>query len=408
MNPLYNIGIHAYSCAVKLAALNNRKASKMIKGQRQAFDTLSKSLTGKERPIWIHASSLGEFEQGRPLIERIKQRHPELPVVLTFFSPSGYEVRKNYDKADVIAYLPFDTPSNARRFISTVNPSMAIFIKYEFWGNYLHQLTKHRIPTYLISSIFRERQIFFKPYGGMFRRMLKCFNTLYLQDTDSENLLKKIGIGNVRVTGDTRFDRVADVMKTTFEMPEVEKFLAGSELKLIIGSSWETDEDIYISYINSHPRIKAVIAPHEMDGDRLQMLAGRFTRGAAMLSELRTERIPDVQVIIVDSFGKLASLYRYGDIAYIGGGFGAGIHNINEAAVYSIPVIFGPRYSKFKEARDLTRLGGAFPVKSSVELGSILDRFAKDSPERTAAGNTAGRYIQENLGATDRIFNDLF
>lgn len=407
MNLLYNIGIQAYICAAKIAALGNGKIKKMIRGQKRTFDTLSESM-GKRRPVWIHASSLGEFEQGRPLIERIRQQRPDLPIVLTFFSPSGYEVRKNYDKADTVAYLPFDTPRNARRFLDIVNPSMAIFIKYEFWGNYLQQLKERGIPTYLISAIFREGQIFFKPCGGMFRRMLRCFNTLYIQDSGSKGLLDNIGITNTAIAGDTRFDRVTDIQKNTFKIPEIESFFESAKFKIIIGSSWEADEDIYTGYINSHPEVKAVIAPHEMDGSRLSLLARRFTNGAAMLSEIKPGTKIQEQVIIADSYGKLASLYRYGDIAYIGGGFGAGIHNINEAAVYSIPVIFGPRYHKFKEARDMISLGGAFTVKSSEELRITLDRLYKDTEARKSAGRNAGKYIRDNLGATDHIFNDIF
>lgn len=378
----------------------------MRRGQKKSRRDLANILRPEGGYIWIHAASLGEFEQGRPLIERLHDEHPGRPILLTFFSPSGYEVRKDYTGVDAVAYLPFDTPRNARRFLDAVKPSMAIFIKYEFWGNYLEQLKKRGVSTYIISAIFRPRQVFFKPWGGLFRKMLKCFDTLYLQDSESKRLLSEIGITNTVVAGDTRFDRVTDVMNHTFDMPEVERFLSVGKMRLIAGSSWEADEDLYIPYINNHPEIKVAIAPHEMKGDRVDRLMSRCQNGAVRLSELKENH--DVQVLVIDSFGKLSSLYRYGDVAYVGGGFGAGIHNINEAAVYGMPVIFGPKFDKFKEARDMISLNCAFSVNSDAELSGLLDKMLNDNCFTAKAGEIAGKYIKDNLGATDRIYSDLF
>ena len=410
MNPLYNIGIRLYAGGARVASLRSGKVKTMLAGQRQARSDIRSRLRFDERPVWIHAASLGEFEQARPLIEKLRREQPHRRILLTFFSPSGYEVRKDYPMVDAVSYLPFDTPANARRFISEVNPEMAVFVKYEFWGNYLQQLKTKGIPTYIISSIFRPGQSFFKPWGGMMRGMLRCFTRLYVQDEVSVRLLNGIGVTNVVRAGDTRFDRVTDVMRSTFSLPAVEHFLSSSPLKLIVGSSWEPDEDRYVPFLNAHPEIKAVIAPHEMHGDRLHKLKERFVNGAVLLSELSDDenKIPDAQVIVVDSFGKLSSLYRYADIAYVGGGFGTGIHNINEAAVYSAPVVFGPRFDKFKEAKDLIALGGAFTYNTPEELVSILEKFMRDPKALAEAGKAAGKYISDNLGATDIIFNDLF
>jgi 3-deoxy-D-manno-octulosonic-acid transferase len=407
LNPLYNIGIHAYAGAASLVALRSDKVAKMRRGQKLTFDYLAQRLTNRPGCIWFHAASLGEFEQGRPMIERLRREHPQRPILLTFFSPSGYEVRKNYDQVDAVAYLPFDTPANVRRFLDIVNPSMAIFIKYEFWGNYLQQLDKRHIHTYIISSIFRPKQIFFKPWGGMFRTMLRRFTHIYVQDDASADLLASLQLSDrVTVAGDTRFDRVTDIMNSTFDMPQVEQFLAGADTRIIFGSSWEPDEDLYIPYLNSHPEIKAVIAPHEMKGDRVERLAARLTNGAVALSKMKGAT--DAQAIIVDSFGKLSSIYRYGNIAYIGGGFGVGIHNINEAAVYGMPVVFGPRYDKFKEAHDMIALGAAFSINSADSLTATFDKLTADRNALADAADKARKYIVDNLGATDRIYRDIF
>lgn len=410
MNFLYNTGIHLYSIGARIASRTNPKAKKMTEGQKSTFGHLRATLPADGRTIWIHASSLGEFEQGRPLIERLRRLHPDRKILLTFFSPSGYEVRKDYPMVDAVAYLPFDTPRNARRFIETVRPSVAIFIKYEFWGNYLQQLHKAAVPVYIISAIFRPGQIFFRPWGGMFRRMLRRFDRIYLQDDESQKLLSGIGIDNTVVAGDTRFDRVTDVMAQTFDIA------GGENLRsfIIFGSSWGADEANYIPWLNANRDVKFIIAPHEFDEARVAALCNAIDGNVIPLSQWE-RHIADngtppehIRGIIVDCFGKLSSLYRYASVAYIGGGHGAGIHNINEAAVYGIPVVFGPNYHKFKEARDLISLGGAFCVENAAATSSTLDRLLSDEACRAEAGKIAGRYIADNIGATDRIFADLF
>ncbi len=410
MNFLYNTGIHLYSIGARIASRTNPKAKKMTEGQKSTFGHLRATLPADGRTIWIHASSLGEFEQGRPLIERLRRLHPDRKILLTFFSPSGYEVRKNYPMADAVAYLPFDTPRNARRFIETVRPSVAIFIKYEFWGNYLQQLHKAAVPVYIISAIFRQGQIFFRPWGGMFRRMLRRFDRIYLQDNESQKLLSCIGIDNTVVAGDTRFDRVTDVMAQTFDIA------GGENLRsfIIFGSSWGADEANYIPWLNANRDVKFIIAPHEFDEARVAALCNAIDGNVIPLSQWE-RHIADngtppehIRGIIVDCFGKLSSLYRYASVAYIGGGHGAGIHNINEAAVYGIPVVFGPNYHKFKEARDLIALKGAFSVNDAATTARTLDRLLADNEFREKAGKSAGQYIADNIGATDRIFSDIF
>lgn len=421
MNPLYNLAIGAMAGACEAASrLGHRKMHKMVRGQERTLRILARKLQGKEGPVWFHAASLGEFEQGRPMIERLRREHPEVPILLTFFSPSGLELRKNYPFVDAVAYLPFDTPKAVGEFLDLVKPSKAIFIKYEFWGNYLEQLRKRGVPTYIISAIFRPKQAFFRPYGGMFRKMLGCFDRLYVQDEDSRRLLAGIGIDRVTVAGDTRFDRVTDVMRSRVDIPGFPGFAPNSKLKFIAGSSWEPDEDIYVPWLKEHPEVAFIIAPHEFNEARLEALRNRFPADkghVVMLSEWVRELkknnmqitgwLAEVRGIIVDSFGKLSSLYRFADLAYIGGGFGVGIHNINEAAVYSIPVVFGPKHAKFREASDLIRLGGGFSIGSAGEFAPLMERLMRPEVRQTA-GSAAGAYVKSQLGATDLIYRDLF
>lgn len=355
------------------------------------------------------------------MIERLRREHPEKPILLSFFSPSGFEVRKNYPFVDAVVYLPFDTPSRVKKFLDAARPSMAIFIKYEFWGNYLKELRRRGIPTYIISSIFRPGQRFFRSVGGMFRRMLLCFDRLYVQDERSRRLLKLVGVENVTVAGDTRFDRVTDVMRSTVEIPGFPGFGKEAKLRFIAGSSWEADEDVYVPWLNAHPEVSFIIAPHEFNETRLEQLRNRFYGDVILLSEWTREikraglpsgEVPEdlkrVRGMIIDSFGKLSSLYRFADVAYIGGGFGAGIHNLNEAAVYGMPVIFGPNNVKFKEAADLVECGGGFSVASREEFCHIIDILYGSPADLKLAGDAAGKYIRDHLGATDLIYNDLF
>lgn len=413
MTPLYNAGIHLYRAAARIAAMRSRKVATMIGGQRETLERLRaerKRIAPEGYDLWVHAASLGEFEQGRPLMERFRREHPEARILLSFFSPSGYEVRKNYPVADTIVYLPFDTPSAARAFIEAAAPKSAVFVKYEFWGNYITRLRKLGIPVYIISAIFRPGQIFFRPWGGDFRRILRSYDRLFVQDDNSGRLLHGIGIDNVTVAGDTRFDRVTDIMAARKEQPEVEAFCEGSPFTLVIGSSWQPDEDVYIDWLHAHPEVKAICAPHEFDGERLEALLRRFGEGAMLYSRFIAER-PDpasVRYLIVDSFGLLSSLYRFADVAIIGGGFGAGIHNLNEAAVYGIPVLFGPRHGKFKEASDLIAKGGGFEMADAPSGRAILDSLLADKEMRSRAGQAAGDYIRASIGATDKIYNAIF
>ena len=416
MNPLYNFGIHAYAFGAHIASCRSPKVRKMLDGQRQTLAALKHkrmSAAPEGFDVWFHAASLGEFEQARPIIERLRGNHPDKKILLTFFSPSGYEIRSNYDKVDCVAYLPFDKPKLVRRFLDAAAPKMAIFSKYEFWGNYLEQLHAAGIPTYVISSIFRPRQRFFRPWGGMFRKMLKCYTHLYVQDNASAELLAKIGIDNVTVAGDTRFDRVSDILASSRQTPEIKEFVESSRFTLIAGSSWQPDEEIYIPWLKGHPDVKAIIAPHEFDHARLESLRHRLGNAKTrLLSEIRgsmpKSEINNIRYLIIDCFGLLSSLYRYGDVAVIGGGFGAGIHNLNEAAVYGMPVVFGPNHKKFKEADELLKRGGGFTYANPAEFNAIMNTLLNDSNALSAAGDKAGKYIKDSIGASDIIFNDIF
>ena len=407
MNIFYNLAISAYALGAKLIAHRNKKAALMVEGQARTFETLKEKIDSGERCVWIHASSLGEFEQGRPLIEKIRRQHPELKILLTFFSPSGYEVRKNYSGADVICYLPFDTPGRVRRFLQLARPEMAIFVKYEFWGNYLQELQRLGVPCYIISSIFRPGQIFFRPWGGMFRTMLRRFSHIFVQDDDSLRLLAGIGVENMTVAGDTRFDRVTDILAGCKPFPIVERFTADSVFTLIIGSSWQPDEDIVIPYFNSHPGMKLIIAPHEFDTPRLQALIERIERPVRLYSEATEENVAGCDCLIIDCFGILSSCYRYAQVAHVGGGFGVGIHNVNEAAVYGIPVTFGPNYHKFREARELVACEGGFEVADKSAFDSLMNRFMSDPAYLSKHGKIAGDYIHRHLGATQKIYDFL-
>lgn len=413
MTLLYNAGIAAYRASARLAALRSRKVALMLDGQGEAIDRL-RELRATVAPagfdLWVHAASLGEFEQGRPLMERYRREHPGAKILLSFFSPSGYEVRKNYAVADAVVYLPFDTRANAKAFIDAASPACAVFVKYEFWGNYISELKKRGVPTYIISAIFRRQQVFFKPWGGDFREILRSYTHIYVQDENSRQLLSGIGVGNVTVAGDTRFDRVTDILAASKPLPDVESFCAGSEFTLIAGSSWPQDEDVYIDWLHRHPEVKAICAPHEFDAKRLESLCTRLGEGAMLYSRYCAEK-PDpgtVRYLIVDCFGLLSSLYRFADVALIGGGFGAGIHNINEAAVYGVPVVFGPKHQKFKEASDLMACSGGFCMTDAASGHGILERLLADKPFRSKCGEAAGSYIKRNLGATERIYSDIF
>lgn len=374
----------------------------MMKGHWIAYEILRQRLDKDVRYIWFHAASLGEFEQGRPLIEAIRARYPEYGILLTFFSPSGYEVRKNYRGADVVCYLPFDKRRNVRKFLDIAHPCMAFFIKYEFWKNYLDELHKRQIPVYSVSSIFRRGQVFFKWYGGTYRNVLRDFSHLFVQNELSKRFLAKIGIQQVTVVGDTRFDRVLQIRDEAKDLPLVERFKNGATT-FIAGSSWQPDEDLFIDYFNNHPEVKMIIAPHVIDENHLVEITGKLKRPYVFYTRADERNIAKADCLIVNCFGLLSSIYRYGEIAYIGGGFGVGIHNTLEAAVYGIPVIFGPKYQNFQEAVGLIEAGGAYSIKNREELYGLLDRLLADETFRKEAGAKAGAYVTGHAGATDKI-----
>lgn len=398
----YNIGIYLYDILVHIVAPFSRKPRKMMKGHWVVYELLRQQIDKSARYIWFHAASLGEFEQGRPLIEKIRARYPAYKILLTFFSPSGYEVRKTYRGADIVCYLPFDKPRNVRKFLGIVNPCMAFFIKYEFWKNYLDELNKRRIPVYSVSSIFRKDQIFFKWYGGTYRSVLKDFDFFFVQNEASKRYLSKLGITKVSVVGDTRFDRVLEIKEEAKNLPLVEKF-KGNSITLVAGSSWGPDEELFIEYFNNHPEIKLIIAPHVIDEGHLVQIIGKLKRPYVFYSRVDENNVLKADCLIIDSFGLLSSIYRYGEIAYIGGGFGVGIHNTLEAAVYGIPVIFGPNYHKFMEAVQLIDAKGAYSIENYAELKSLLDKLLNDPAFLTETGNNAVNYVRNNAGATDRI-----
>lgn len=409
---MYNFFIILFVKLVRFASLFHTKARLMCQGQRQTAELLRRANLSGQRCIWFHAASLGEFEQGRPLIEKIKAQDPQCKILLTFFSPSGYEVRKNYPLADVVCYLPFDTRRRVREFLDLAQPSVAIFIKYEFWANYLFELKRREIPTYIISAIFRPEQPFFRWYGAPFRALLHCYTHLYIQDDASKQLLEKAGIqGNVTVTGDTRYDRVWEIRRAAKEIPEVESLLQAADGErvrtLVAGSSWPQDEEILIPYFNARPELKLIIAPHEIHEEHLRSIEAMLKRPALRLSAARGKDLRDYSCLIIDCFGLLSSVYRYGEIAYIGGGFGVGIHNTLEAAVYDIPVIFGPEYRKFREACDLVECGGGFAVHSQSEFTSKMDELLSMPDHLRAAGKASGALVRQNIGATEKILEGL-
>ncbi len=402
----YSLGLQFYYLAILVASLFNRKARLWIKGRKGIFDKIREKVRSENNIFWFHASSLGEFEQGRTLIETIKNKNKSVKILLTFFSPSGYEIRKNYKTADYIFYLPLDTKKNALKLIKSVNPTKVFFIKYEFWYHYLNQLEIKNIPVYLISANFRQNQVFFRWYGGWFRKILQKFTHIFVQNKKSESLLKQIGIDNVTVTGDTRFDRVAEIAKQTKRIEITEKFRHGSQV-IIAGSTWDKDEEILVEFINSSSTdIKYIIAPHEIHESSIQRIIKSINKPVIRFSSATLANINDYRVLIIDNIGMLSSLYRYADIAYIGGGFGAGIHNILEAATFGLPVVFGPNYGKFQEAVDLVESGGAFPVNNystlKIQIENLLGKSGKNE-----AGKIAREYVLKNQGATRKIIHTL-
>jgi len=406
MRLIYNAGIFFYSAIAWIIAPFNQKAHAWVDGRKNWFDSLKQKVIPGEKYIWIHCASLGEFEQGRPVIESLKKEKPASRILLTFFSPSGYEIRKDYPLADIICYLPYDTLGNAEKFISLVNPSIVILVKYEFWDNFISAIYRKHIPLYLISGIFRKEQHFFKWYGGFFRKMLRKFTRIFVQDMESSDLLGAIGITNVVVAGDTRFDRVAEIAARAKEIPLIELF-RGDQKLFLAGSSWKQDEEIIARYINLHPEnMKWVFAPHEIDRENIDRLEKLFTVKCVRFSGFSDES-KDARVMIMDNIGMLSSAYRYAGIAAVGGGFGKGIHNILEPACWSIPVLFGPNYGKFREAVDLINLGGAKSFNDYPGFEEILDRWISDAALYQKAAALAGEYVNKNMGATSLIMKEI-
>lgn len=413
---MYSLGIYLYALLVRLvAALGHRKARAMVRGQRDTWRILREKIDPTARYVWFHAASLGEFEQGLPLIERLRREQPSRKILLTFFSPSGYEVRKDYKGADVVCYLPFDSPTAARRFIKWARPEMAFFIKYEFWRNYIDVLSKKSIPIYSVSSIFRPGQIFFRWYGRKYARCLRRITHFFVQNERSVELLRTIGVqDNVTIVGDTRFDRVIDIRNNARPLPLVEQFTRAKEdsnaapFVLVAGSSWQPDEDILLDYVNRHPGLRLVIAPHLVNDAHIQEIEQKLTTPALRYSQATLENVDDYRVLIIDGYGLLSSIYRYATVAYVGGGFGVGIHNVPEAAVYGIPVIIGPNHQRFAEAVALIANGGCKSIKNAEDFSVIMDDFLENPAHIAQAGSAAGDYIHQNAGATPVIYQHVF
>jgi 3-deoxy-D-manno-octulosonic-acid transferase len=410
---VYNIFIQVYTAFIFIASIFSRKAKLWINGRKEIFEKIAYAMNEKQlmdpgKIAWFHCASLGEFEQGRPVIEEFRSRFPAYKIILTFFSPSGYEVRKNYIGADCIFYLPADTIDNAERFISLVDPEMVFFVKYEYWYNYMRILHRKKIPFYVISAIFRPQQHFFTWYGSWFRDQLRNVTWFFLQDHESAQLLLEKGIDTHSITGDTRFDRVYEISGHPQSFPLVEKFCDNSQV-IIAGSTWPADEEVLFPVIwKSGSTQKFIIAPHEIHHERISSLLSRLKIPALKYSEASNENINDFRILIIDSLGILSHLYQYPDIAYIGGGFGSGIHNILEAAAFGIPVIFGPNHEKFREAKDLISLGGAFTISDTNKFIKITNHLLSSPEAYSASAEACSKYVKENQGATKKIMEKIY
>lgn len=409
---MYNIIMYIIQLGVAIGSIFNDKLRKMWQGERDAVQTLRKKVDPDADYIWFHAASLGEFEQGRPLMEQIKKSYPQYKILLTFFSPSGYEVRKNYEGADIITYLPIDTVGNARQFLRTVRPVMAFFIKYEFWYNYLHILQYRGIPAYSVSSIFRPDQVFFKWYGRGYGRVLKCFTRFFVQNEESKKLLESIGIHDTMVVGDTRFDRVLQIKEASKQLPIVERFVKGTpedpKKVFVAGSSWQPDEEIFLKYFNNHRDWKLIVAPHVIGEDHLKFIFSLIKdKKVVRYTQATEDNVADADVLIIDCFGLLSSVYHYGDVAYVGGGFGVGIHNVLEAAVWGMPVLFGPNNKHFAEAQGLLQSGGGIEIEDYETFSLIMSQLSDDSAYYGTCGQEAGAFVQSLAGATKKVLSSV-
>ncbi|RKS25878.1 3-deoxy-D-manno-octulosonic-acid transferase [Flavobacterium endophyticum] len=405
---LYNLLVIITGFALKAVAFFNPKMKLFVEGRKNVFKTLGNKIQPKDKTIWFHSASLGEFEQGLPVMEKIRTLYPDHKIVLTFFSPSGYEVRKNSTVADVIVYLPLDTKSNAEKFLKLVHPEMAFFIKYEYWPNYLNGLKERSIPTYLFSGIFRKDQVFFKWYGGFYRKALTAFKQFFVQNESSKLLLQEIGFNNVKVSGDTRFDRVLKILERDNSLDFIEKF-KNNQLTIVCGSTWPKDEVQLLDFINTNSfGVKFIIAPHNVKPEQISELKNSISKKTILFSELKNKNLADYDVFIIDTIGILTKIYSYADIAYVGGGFGtSGLHNILEPATFGIPIVIGPNYQKFSEAVALVNMGGCISVKNKKELEETLSLLIQNEDERFEKGHISSTFVQMNKNATEIILKNL-
>lgn len=404
MRFLYQIGIQILAFLLPISKYFSPKMKLFIDGRKQSFSILKNNIQSNQKYIWLHVASLGEYEQGLPIMETLKKEYPEYKIVLTFFSPSGYEIRKNNKIADITLYLPLDTQSNVQQFLDLVKPEMVFFIKYEFWPNYLNELKKRNIPTYLVSGIFRENQLFFKSYGGFYREALKAFDHLFVQNETSKNLLSTIGFTNVTVHGDTRFDRVAQIVQRVQPLDYIEKF-KNNTTTIVIGSSWIDDEEVYLPYLNQAENIKFIIAPHNIKEDEISRLISKIDKKIIRYTNYKEEDLTFADVFVIDTIGILTQIYAYADIAYVGGAFKTGLHNILEPATYGTPVVIGPKYAKFQEAKDLVALGSCLVVNNTDELSSKFNELIQKTELRTELGNRNRTFVLQNKNATQVVMD---
>ncbi len=406
MSLLYTLAIRVFGLLVRVAALFKRSPKLWVSGRRGWYRRLKADIGGAKNLVWFHAASLGEFEQGRPIIERVRAEYPDHPILLTFFSPSGYEVRKDFDKVDHVHYLPLDTPRNARKFLNVTRPKLAVFIRYEYWYNFLWAMFRRDIPVVIASAIFRKDQLFFKPYGSWSRKALRRISRFFVQNEESLELLESIGVANKELSGDTRFDRVWEAAKEKMEFPLVERFLAG-RMCLMAGSTWPFDDELIKEIVPLFPDLKFVVVPHHVDAANVRRISTLFEGDAALYTRGEDQDLEACRVLVVDTIGILTYLYRLADLVYVGDGFGAGIHSIMEPAAFGMPIFFGPNYHRFQEAVDLVERGGAFAVNDRQGLVEGIRRFVDDEPGRQAVGRLCREYVEEKRGATDRVMTGL-
>ncbi len=399
----YNLFIALTWNVLKVVALFSPKIKLFVSGRKNTFQHLRTAIQKEDRFIWMHVASLGEYEQGLPILEKIRNQYPNHKIALTFFSPSGYEVKKDSALADVVIYLPMDLHSNAKRFIDLLNPELAIFVKYEIWPNYLHQLKQRNIPTILVSAIFSKRQIFFKSYGSFMRKSLTTFSHFFVQDKNSQQLLNAIDFQNVTISGDTRFDRVSEIAKRDNHLDFIENF-KGKEFCLVAGSTWPEDEEVLVDFINTSEKpIKYVIAPHTMKSAHIEKIENSISKKVVRFSQISNDTLSQFDVIIIDTIGLLTKIYSYADVAYVGGGFATGLHNTLEPAVFGIPVIIGPDYDKFKEAEDLVNNKGIHVITDASLFANLMTSFFLDIDFRQKTGSINSQYIVQNTGATSKV-----